>query len=109
MELMAVFDNMLKDSESVFMDPVVLDYDYLPKMLKFRENEQHRVAFSIKPLFSGRNGKNPLSRTRAFSLSDVPMALSHSIRLVQFYQQHWYNSISDALGNWTSSVKPKSR
>ncbi len=57
---MALFDDILKDSESLFMDPVVLDYDYLPKMLKFREKEQHHVASCIKPLFSNRNGKNIL-------------------------------------------------
>ncbi len=51
METMALFDDILKDSESLFMDTVVLDYDYLPKLLPFREKEQHHVASCIKPLF----------------------------------------------------------
>lgn len=55
---MAIFDDMLKSDESLFMDPIVLDYDYLPKLIPYREKEQKHIAFCIKPLFSGRTGKN---------------------------------------------------
>jgi cell division control protein 6 len=55
---MAVFGNMLKDEESVFKDPVALDYDYMPKIIKGREKEQRRIARAIKPLDQGRNGEN---------------------------------------------------
>ncbi len=55
---MSVFDDMLKSGESVFLDEVALDYSYLPKMIPYRENEQHQIALAIKPLFSRRNGKN---------------------------------------------------
>ncbi len=57
---MSLFDNMLKDNESLFMDPVALDYDYLPKIIPYREKEQRHLALCIKPLFSKRNGKNIL-------------------------------------------------
>ncbi len=57
---MGIFDEMLKDEESLFVDPIVLDYDYLPKLIPYRENEQKRIAYCIKPLFSERNGKNIL-------------------------------------------------
>ncbi|MCM2326064.1 MAG: AAA family ATPase, partial [Candidatus Woesearchaeota archaeon] len=57
---MGLFEGMLKNNESLFMDPVVLDYDYLPKLLPFREKEQMHVANCIKPLFQGRNGKSLL-------------------------------------------------
>jgi cell division control protein 6 len=60
MKTMALFDDMLKDGESLFMNPVVLDYDYLPKLIPYREKEQKHIAFCIKPLFAGRNGKNIL-------------------------------------------------
>lgn len=60
MKTMSLFDDMLKNNESLFMDPVVLDYDYLPKILPFRETEQRHVANCMKPLFQGRNGKNIL-------------------------------------------------
>ncbi len=57
---MALFDDMLKSDESLFMDPIVLDYDYLPKLIPYREKEQKHVAFCIKPLLAGRTGKNIL-------------------------------------------------
>ena len=57
---MGVFDEMLKSGESLFMDPVALDYDYLPKLIPYREKEQRQVALCIKPLFGNRNGKNVL-------------------------------------------------
>ncbi len=57
---MGLFDNMLKDNESLFLDTVALDYDYIPKLLPYREKEQHKIANSIKPLFQKRNAKNLL-------------------------------------------------
>ncbi|MEM2138871.1 MAG: AAA family ATPase [Candidatus Woesearchaeota archaeon] len=57
---MAIFDDILKSNESLFMEPIVLDFDYLPKLIPYREKEQKHVAFCIKPLFSNRNGSNIL-------------------------------------------------
>ena len=51
---------MLRDNESVFVDPIALSYDYLPKLVPFRETEQKRVAACIKPLFSRTSGRNIL-------------------------------------------------
>ena len=69
METMAIFDDMLKDSESLFMDPVVLDYDYLPKLIPYREKEQKHVAFCIKPLFVNRNEFLGFQFTNPFSFN----------------------------------------
>lgn len=55
---MALFKDILKDSESVFMDTVALDYDYVPKLMPYREKEQFKIAACIKPLFAERNGRN---------------------------------------------------
>ncbi|MBU1203568.1 MAG: AAA family ATPase [Nanoarchaeota archaeon] len=55
---MPLFDNMLKDSESLFLNPEVLDFDYQPKLVPFRENHQNFIASCIKPLFQKRNGRN---------------------------------------------------
>ena len=55
---MSMFKQMLRSSESLFRDTVVLDYDFQPKMLKFRENEQMRFAVAIRPLFQGHSGRN---------------------------------------------------
>lgn len=55
---MGVFDDFLKQGESLFKDPVALDYDFIPKLVPFRETQQRFIAESMKPLFSKRNGKN---------------------------------------------------
>ncbi len=55
---MSLFKDMLKDSESLFLDTVALDYDYIPKLIPYREKEQKYVASCIKPLFQERDGKN---------------------------------------------------
>jgi len=49
---------MLKSGESLFRDTVVLDFDFQPKVLKFRENEQMRFAVAVRPLLQGSTGKN---------------------------------------------------
>tara|TARA_Y100000310_G_scaffold62055_2_gene57322 strand:- start:1703 stop:2758 length:1056 start_codon:yes stop_codon:yes gene_type:complete len=49
---------MLKGDESLFKNEVALDFSYQPKLIPYREQEQKFVASCIKPLFSGRNGRN---------------------------------------------------
>ncbi|PIZ51526.1 hypothetical protein COY27_03450, partial [Candidatus Woesearchaeota archaeon CG_4_10_14_0_2_um_filter_33_13] len=44
--------------ETLFRDTVVLDYDFQPKVLQFRENEQMRFATAIRPLLQNYNGRN---------------------------------------------------
>ena len=55
---MALFKDMLHSDESLFRDEEALNYDFIPKILKYRENQQRHVATCIKPLFSERAGKN---------------------------------------------------
>ena len=55
---MGLFDN--SRIESLFLNPVFLDYDYQPKLVPFRESQQHYIASCINPLFQNRNGKNLL-------------------------------------------------
>lgn len=58
---MPIFQDMLKSGESLFTDQIEsLDFDFIPKVIPFRENEQREVATCIKPLFQKRNGKNIL-------------------------------------------------
>lgn len=57
---MGIFNDILKDNESIFLDTVPLDFDYIPKMVPYREQEQRRIAECIKPLFQKRNGRNIL-------------------------------------------------
>ena len=51
---------MLHAEESLFKNSQVLDFDYQPKLVRFRENQQFAIADSMKPLFRKRNGGNIL-------------------------------------------------
>ncbi|MBW2978314.1 AAA family ATPase [Candidatus Woesearchaeota archaeon] len=55
---MSIFKDMLKSEESLFKDEIALDYEFLPKLLPYREKEQFYLANCIKPLLTKRNGKN---------------------------------------------------
>jgi cell division control protein 6 len=55
---MGLFNSMLKDNESLFKDEIALDYEYLPKILPYREKEQRQIAECIKPLLQKRNARN---------------------------------------------------
>lgn len=55
---MALFDEMLKSEESLFRDEYSLDFDYLPELLPYRENQHKYIAEAITPLLQGRSGKS---------------------------------------------------
>ncbi len=55
---MPLFKDMLKSGESLFRDTVWLSYDFQPKIVQYRENEQQRFAAAIKPLLQGHTGRN---------------------------------------------------
>src|SRR3989344_5122478 len=56
--IMSIFKDMLSGGESIFRDTVILDYDFQPKILQYRENEQARFAAAIRPLLQGNNGRH---------------------------------------------------
>lgn len=55
---MGMFKDMLGSQESLFLDPIPLDFDFIPKLVPYREAQQHQIATCIKPLFAERNGRN---------------------------------------------------
>lgn len=55
---MSLFKDTLRSGESLFRDTVLLNYDFQPKVLFARENEQQRFATAIRPLLQGNNGRN---------------------------------------------------
>lgn len=57
---MSLFKDVLDQSKSLFRDEHALDYEFLPAILPYRENEQQYLATCIKPLFSDRSGRNLL-------------------------------------------------
>ena len=54
----SLFKDILKSDETLFKNEVALDFDYLPKLIPYREQEQRAMAACIKPLLEERNGKN---------------------------------------------------
>jgi len=57
---MALFSDMLHAGESLIKNEQVLDFDYQPKLVRYRENQQFAIAECIKPLFQNRSGSNVL-------------------------------------------------
>ncbi len=57
---MGLFDNVLSANETLIKNEVALDYEFLPKTIPYREREQQYFATCIKPLFTGRSGRNLL-------------------------------------------------
>ncbi len=55
---MSIFKDMLQSGESLFKDSIFLSYDFQPKILYGRENEQRQFAIAIKPLLQGHSGRN---------------------------------------------------
>src|SRR3989338_441162 len=54
--------NFLSSGQTLFSNSDALDLDFVPKLLPHRENQQKYIATAIRPLFSGRSGKNLLIR-----------------------------------------------
>ncbi len=57
---MGLFDDVLNAGESLFKNEDALEYEFLPKLLPYREREQKELARLIAPLLEGRNGRNAL-------------------------------------------------
>ncbi|MBI2133991.1 AAA family ATPase [Candidatus Woesearchaeota archaeon] len=55
---MSLFKDVLGSGESLFRNELALDYSFVPKLIPYREAEQHQIAGCIKPLFQGRSGRN---------------------------------------------------
>jgi len=55
---MGTFDDILGHGESLIKNENALDYDFIPKLIPHREQEQRQVALAIKPLLGKRNGRN---------------------------------------------------
>ncbi|MFP4111768.1 MAG: Cdc6/Cdc18 family protein [Candidatus Woesearchaeota archaeon] len=57
---MGMFKDMLSADQTLFRNTVALDYDFIPKVIPYREQEQRIIANCIKPLFQSANGRNLL-------------------------------------------------
>ena len=57
---MGLFKGMLGAEETLFKNEVALDFNFMPKLIPYREMHQKYIAACIKPLFQNGNGKNLL-------------------------------------------------
>ena len=55
---MSLFKDILAHNESLFLDTLALDLEYVPQIVPYRESQQKYIAECIKPLFNNRNGRN---------------------------------------------------
>ncbi len=55
---MSLFKDMLKSDETLFKNEIALDFDFIPKLMPYREQQQRYTASCIAPLLQERNGKN---------------------------------------------------
>jgi archaeal cell division control protein 6 len=55
---MGVFKDMLGSGQTLFKNPNALEYDFIPKLIPFREGEQREIVSAVMPLMQQRNGRN---------------------------------------------------
>ncbi|MFA6073105.1 MAG: AAA family ATPase [Candidatus Woesearchaeota archaeon] len=55
---MGLFDDVLRSDQTIVKNVDALDYEFLPKILPYRENQQVYLATCIKPLLRGLSGRN---------------------------------------------------
>ena len=57
---MALFKDILHSDETLFKNELALDFDFVPKIMPYREPQQRFIAQCMKPLLEKRNGRNLL-------------------------------------------------
>ncbi|MGV8161852.1 MAG: Cdc6/Cdc18 family protein [Candidatus Nanoarchaeia archaeon] len=55
---MGLFDDVLRGDQTIVKNVDALDYEFLPKILKYRENQQKYLATCIHPLLRALPGRN---------------------------------------------------
>jgi archaeal cell division control protein 6 len=55
---MSIFDKILKENETLFLNELALSYEFIPKLIPYREPQQKRIASCMAPLFQDHNGRN---------------------------------------------------
>lgn len=115
---MSLFEDILHDNESLIKDIDVLDFNYMPKLILYRENEQNELAYAIKPLFNNMSGSNVLlygtqGVGKTLSSKRVLDELDDYDEINKIYFNAWqynteykiYSHINDYFGNISASNK----
>ena len=94
---MALFKDVLGGGESLFRNPMGLDYDYQPKLVKYREGEMKQVAAAMRPLFQKRSGRNvfvygPSGVGKTVAVKNLLLELEQETdEIIPFYINCWKN------------------
>ncbi len=94
---MALFKDVSTSSSSLFRNPIGLDYDYQPKVVKFREGEMRQIASAIRPLFQKRSGRNvfvfgPSGVGKTVAVKNLLQELEQETEeIISFYINCWKN------------------
>ena len=94
---MALFKDVLGGGESLFRNPMGLDYDYQPKLVKYREVEMRQVAAAMRPLFQKRSGRNvfvygPSGVGKTVAVRNLLLELEQETdEIIPFYINCWKN------------------
>lgn len=96
---MALFKDMLKSSETLFKNPVALDYEFMPKLIPYRENEQFQIASCLKPLMAERNGRNMIITGtpgigKTIACKNVLQELEDETEIIPLYVNCWHRNTS---------------
>jgi archaeal cell division control protein 6 len=54
----SLFDSILSEDQTLFKNELALSYEFVPKLVPYRENQQKRIASCIAPLFMDHAGRN---------------------------------------------------
>ncbi|MBI2141668.1 AAA family ATPase [Candidatus Woesearchaeota archaeon] len=94
---MTFFGSTGSSGESLFRNPIGLDYDYQPKVVKYREAEMKQVAAAVRPLFQKRSGRNvfvygPSGVGKTVAVRNLLQELEQETdEIVPFYINCWKN------------------
>src|SRR3989344_3553588 len=94
---MGMFSGAGGSGESLFRNPIGLDYDYQPKLVKYRESEMRLVAAALRPLFQKRSGRNvfiygPSGVGKTVAVRNLLQVLEQETEdILPFYINCWKN------------------
>ncbi len=94
---MAFFGGTGGSGESFFRNPLGLDYDYQPKLVKYREAEMRQVAAAMRPLFQKRSGRSvfifgPSGVGKTVAVRNLLQELEQETdEIIPFYINCWKN------------------
>ncbi len=114
---MGLFDNMLSDSQTLFKDESVLDFDYIPPNITNRDMEIGEIVESIKPLLAGRRPSNlfitgPPGIGKTLTVKHVLATLKEETEdIVPCYVNNWnfstYHSVFVELSKFFGVPSPR--